>query len=80
MTPSKVPVAETWAQMEVALKSGLAKECVSPRIMYSTRRLTYASRQRIGISNFTGSILLDLIRSAEIPPTVLQIEHHREPK
>ncbi|KAL8292957.1 hypothetical protein RQP46_000651 [Phenoliferia psychrophenolica] len=56
VTPSKVPVAETWAQMEVALKSGLAKE--------------------IGISNFTGSILLDLIRSAEIPPTVLQIEHH----
>lgn len=30
----------------------------------------------IGVSNFTGALLFDLIRGAEIPPAVLQIEHH----
>ncbi|KAK6461555.1 xylose reductase [Scheffersomyces coipomensis] len=30
----------------------------------------------IGISNFTGALIYDLLRDAEIPPAVLQIEHH----
>ncbi|KAK6201284.1 xylose reductase [Scheffersomyces amazonensis] len=30
----------------------------------------------IGISNFTGALIYDLLRGAEIPPAVLQIEHH----
>ncbi|PVH13930.1 NADPH-dependent D-xylose reductase [Candidozyma duobushaemuli] len=30
----------------------------------------------IGISNFTGALIEDLLRGAEIPPAVLQIEHH----
>lgn len=30
----------------------------------------------IGVSNFTGALILDLLRGAEIPPAVLQIEHH----
>lgn len=30
----------------------------------------------IGISNFTGALIVDLLRGAEIPPAVLQIEHH----
>lgn len=30
----------------------------------------------IGISNFAGPLILDLLRGAEIPPAVLQIEHH----
>ncbi|KAI3405429.1 GRE3 [Candida oxycetoniae] len=30
----------------------------------------------IGISNFNGSLIYDLLRGAKIPPAVLQIEHH----
>lgn len=30
----------------------------------------------IGVSNFQGSLLMDLLRSAKIPVSVLQIEHH----
>lgn len=30
----------------------------------------------IGISNFSGALIYDLLRSAEIKPAVLQIEHH----
>ena len=30
----------------------------------------------IGISNFSGALIQDLLRGAEIPPAVLQIEHH----
>lgn len=30
----------------------------------------------IGISNFTGALIEDLLRGAKIPPAVLQIEHH----
>jgi len=30
----------------------------------------------IGISNFQGSLILDLLRKATIPPSTLQIEHH----
>lgn len=30
----------------------------------------------IGISNFNGALILDLLRGAEITPAVLQIEHH----
>ena len=30
----------------------------------------------IGISNFSAALIQDLLRSAEIPPAVLQIEHH----
>lgn len=30
----------------------------------------------IGISNFNGGLILDLLRGAEIAPAVLQIEHH----
>lgn len=30
----------------------------------------------IGISNFNGSLILDLLRGAKIKPAVLQIEHH----
>ncbi|CCX05990.1 NADP-dependent oxidoreductase domain-containing protein [Pyronema domesticum] len=30
----------------------------------------------IGVSNFQGSLILDLLRSARIKPAVLQIEHH----
>lgn len=30
----------------------------------------------IGVSNFNGSLLLDVLRYARIPPAVLQIEHH----
>lgn len=30
----------------------------------------------IGVSNFQGSLLMDLLRSARISPAVLQIEHH----
>ncbi|BFZ63983.1 D-xylose reductase [Saitoella coloradoensis] len=32
--------------------------------------------KNIGISNFQGSLILDLLRVAEIKPAVLQIEHH----
>ncbi|EXJ84974.1 alcohol dehydrogenase [Capronia epimyces CBS 606.96] len=32
--------------------------------------------KNIGVCNFQGGLLLDLIRSARIPPAVLQIEHH----
>ncbi|KAI9677834.1 MAG: NAD(P)H-dependent D-xylose reductase (XR) [Trizodia sp. TS-e1964] len=37
-----------------------------------TKKLT----RSIGVSNFQGSLLLDLLRSATIRPAVLQIEHH----
>lgn len=30
----------------------------------------------IGVSNFQGSLLMDLLRSAKVPVSVLQIEHH----
>lgn len=30
----------------------------------------------IGISNFNGQLIMDLLRYAKIPPSVLQIEHH----
>ncbi|RLV86099.1 NADPH-dependent D-xylose reductase xyl1.2 [Meyerozyma sp. JA9] len=30
----------------------------------------------IGVSNFNGAVLMDLLSSAKIPPAVLQIEHH----
>lgn len=30
----------------------------------------------IGISNFNGQLLMDLLRYAKIPPATLQIEHH----
>lgn len=30
----------------------------------------------IGISNFSGALIYDLLRSVEIKPAVLQIEHH----
>lgn len=30
----------------------------------------------IGISNFQGSLIMDLMRHARIPPATLQIEHH----
>lgn len=33
--------------------------------------------KEIGVSNFNGSLLIDLIRGAKHAPTVLQIEHHR---
>jgi len=32
--------------------------------------------KNIGISNFNGSLILDLLRYAKVPPAVLQIEHH----
>lgn len=32
--------------------------------------------KNIGVSNFNGSMLLDVMRYARIPPSVLQIEHH----
>lgn len=32
--------------------------------------------KEIGISNFNGSLLVDLVRFAKVWPTVLQIEHH----
>jgi D-xylose reductase len=32
--------------------------------------------KNIGISNFQGSLVMDLLRSARIKPSVLQIEHH----
>jgi D-xylose reductase len=32
--------------------------------------------KNIGVCNFQGALLLDLIRSARIPPSMLQIEHH----
>ena len=32
--------------------------------------------RNIGVSNFQGSLLMDLLRSARIKPAVLQIEHH----
>ena len=32
--------------------------------------------KHIGISNYTGALILDLLRYAKIPPSVLQIEHH----
>lgn len=40
-------------------------------------KLTKTSKVKsIGISNFTGALILDLLRGAEIKPAVLQIEHH----
>lgn len=30
----------------------------------------------IGISNFNGQLIMDLLRYAKVPPSVLQIEHH----
>lgn len=32
--------------------------------------------KNIGISNFSGGLIIDLLRTARIPPAVLQIEHH----
>ncbi|CAI7661089.1 unnamed protein product [Penicillium discolor] len=32
--------------------------------------------KEIGVSNFSGSLLMDLLRYARIPPASLQIEHH----
>jgi D-xylose reductase len=32
--------------------------------------------KNIGISNFAGALIIDLLRYAKIPPAVLQIEHH----
>jgi D-xylose reductase len=32
--------------------------------------------RHIGISNYTGGLILDLLSYAKIPPSVLQIEHH----
>jgi D-xylose reductase len=32
--------------------------------------------KNIGVSNFNGSLLLDVVRYARIPPSVLQVEHH----
>ncbi|KAK9325201.1 NADP-dependent oxidoreductase domain-containing protein [Lipomyces orientalis] len=32
--------------------------------------------KNIGISNFCGALIIDLLRYAKIPPAVLQIEHH----
>ncbi|KAK9474997.1 NADP-dependent oxidoreductase domain-containing protein [Dipodascopsis tothii] len=32
--------------------------------------------KNIGVSNFQGALLLDLLRYAKIPPAVLQVEHH----
>lgn len=32
--------------------------------------------RQIGISNYTGALILDLLSYAKIPPSVLQIEHH----
>jgi len=32
--------------------------------------------KNIGVSNFAGAVLLDLVRYARIPPAVLQVEHH----
>lgn len=32
--------------------------------------------KQIGISNYTGALILDLLSYAKIPPSVLQIEHH----
>jgi len=32
--------------------------------------------KHIGISNYTGALILDLLNYARIPPSVLQIEHH----
>lgn len=40
-------------------------------------KLTKTSKVKsIGVSNFTGALILDLLRGAEIKPAVLQIEHH----
>lgn len=40
-------------------------------------KLTKTSKVKsIGISNFSGALILDLLRGAEIKPAVLQIEHH----
>jgi len=32
--------------------------------------------KNIGVSNYSGALLVDLVRYARIPPAVLQIEHH----
>jgi D-xylose reductase len=32
--------------------------------------------KNIGVSNFSGALLIDVVRYARIPPAVLQIEHH----
>ena len=32
--------------------------------------------RHVGISNYTGALILDLLAYARIPPSVLQIEHH----
>jgi D-xylose reductase len=32
--------------------------------------------KHIGISNYTGALILDVLSYAKIPPSVLQIEHH----
>ncbi|KAJ6018891.1 hypothetical protein N7522_000958 [Penicillium canescens] len=36
----------------------------------------HGSVKSIGVSNFSGSLLMDLLRYARIPPAALQIEHH----
>ena len=53
---AKIPLHQTWQEMEKAVDQGLTKH--------------------IGISNYTGALILDLLRYAKIPPSVLQIEHH----
>ena len=53
---AKVPLHETYREMEKAVEQGLIRH--------------------IGISNYTGALILDLLTYAKIPPSVLQIEHH----
>lgn len=40
------------------------------------KAVEFGYTKSIGVSNFQGALLIDLLRYAKIPPAVLQIEHH----
>jgi D-xylose reductase len=43
---------------------------------YMEKAVQQGLTKHIGISNYTGALILDLLSYAKIHPSVLQIEHH----
>jgi D-xylose reductase len=43
---------------------------------YMEKAVEQGLMKQIGISNYTGALILDLLSYAKIHPSVLQIEHH----
>jgi D-xylose reductase len=43
---------------------------------YMEQAVSEGLTKHIGVSNYTGALIVDLMNYASIPPSVLQIEHH----